>query len=91
MSDTTSQPPPRMPDWDAIPGALRKELNISREEFEAIADRMREREERAPQAGHLASDFELQRLDGEGKLTGERLKLSALRGRPVALVFGSYT
>ncbi len=36
--------------------------------------------------GDEAADFELARLDGEGSV-----RLASLRGRPVALVFGSYT
>lgn len=36
--------------------------------------------------GDMAPDFCLPRLDGSGKV-----RLSDLRGRPVVLVFGSYT
>lgn len=38
------------------------------------------------QPGDPAPDFELPRLDGKGSV-----RLSALRGKPVLLVFGSYT
>jgi hypothetical protein len=38
------------------------------------------------QAGDVAPDFTLPRTDGSGDLT-----LSSLRGRPVVLVFGSFT
>jgi hypothetical protein len=38
------------------------------------------------QVGDIAPDFTLVRVDGAGELT-----LSALRGRPVVLVFGSFT
>ena len=40
----------------------------------------------APAVGSIAPDFELRRLRSD-----ETLRLSSLRERPVALVFGSYT
>ena len=47
----------------------------------------KQRENRAPNPGDLAPDFNLPLLDGNG----ERVRLSDRRGRPVALLFGSYT
>ena len=44
--------------------------------------------------GEAAPDFELPSFDcrtGVLEPTGDTVRLSALRGRPVALVFGSYT
>ena len=38
------------------------------------------------EAGDVAPDFTLPRHDGSGRVT-----LSSLRGKPVVLVFGSYT
>ena len=49
------------------------------------------REQRAPAVGTLAPDFTLERLSPTGARTGQRVQLSDYRGRPVALVFGSYT
>ena len=40
-----------------------------------------------PDEGSPAPDFDLALLDGDG----ERVRLSGLRGRPVGLIFGSYT
>jgi hypothetical protein len=57
------------------------------EKFSQIQEAMRKREERAPKVGDEAPDFELPLLHGDGKT----LRLSDLRSRPVALVFGSYT
>ena len=51
--------------------------------------RTREREAReatTPKVGDTAPDFELASLDGD-----RRVRLSSLRGRPVGLIFGSYT
>jgi hypothetical protein len=78
-------------DPDKIPPALWKQMNISKERFLEIMEQMQEREKRAPAVGSAAPDFELERLSAEGERTGETERLSAHRGRPVALVFGSYT
>jgi hypothetical protein len=40
----------------------------------------------APKVGDLAPDFELPAARGDG-----RAKLSSMRGRPVVLIFGSFT
>jgi hypothetical protein len=77
--------------WDQIPEAMRKEMNISRAEFDEILELQAAREERAPAIGDTAPGFRLRRLDEKGKRTNEFLELAALRGRPVGLVFGSYT
>lgn len=41
---------------------------------------------KAPKVGDLAPDFELPAARGDG-----RVHLSSLRGRPVVLIFGSFT
>jgi thiol-disulfide isomerase/thioredoxin len=61
---------------------------------ELIKELMAERgpiEAASPNPGDAAPDFEAEQLSTEGRRTGEPLKLSDLRGRPVALQFGSYT
>lgn len=45
----------------------------------------------SPQIGDIAPDFELEKLSASGARTGEMMKLSDLRGKPVGLIFGSYT
>ena len=46
-----------------------------------------DRETRAPDVGDQAPDFELPRLDADG-----RVRLSSFRGvKPVSLIFGSFT
>jgi hypothetical protein len=44
------------------------------------------RQARAPKVGQLAPDFDLATLEGD-----RRVSLQELRGRPVGLIFGSYT
>ncbi len=50
-----------------------------------------ERDRNSPKPGDEAPDFELEILSPEGKRTGENLRLSSLRGKPVGLIFGSFT
>ncbi len=64
---------------------------ITEEAFDAYQLWHSERLPRVPQPGTTAPDFELESLDAEGRRTGARVRLSGLRGTPVALVFGSYT
>ncbi len=57
------------------------------ERFAQLREAMAKREESAPTVGDEAPDFELPVLDGKGAT----VRLSELRGKPVALIFGSYT
>jgi hypothetical protein len=54
--------------------------------MEARARQRELREANAPKVGEEAPDFELASLEGD-----RRVRLSAHRGRPVGLIFGSYT
>lgn len=65
--------------------------DITEEEFDAHMQFQRERQAHVPQPGSKAPDFELDVLDRDRLRTGETVRLSALHGKPVALVFGSYT
>jgi hypothetical protein len=60
---------------------------MTEERMAQIRAAMQAREEHAPRAGDPAPDFELPVLHGDGRT----VRLSNLRGRPVALIFGSYT
>lgn len=63
----------------------------TREGMRAARARRVEEDKRSPQVGDEAPDFALERLDPNGGRTGEYLQLSAWRGTPVGLIFGSYT
>ncbi len=76
---------------DEIPDKMFEKMGITRDGFREIRRMMAAREANAPAAGDLAPDFEIERLSPEGQRTGETFRLSENRGRPVALVFGSYT
>ncbi len=65
--------------------------DMSADEFDAMMAQQKARQAAALKVGDAAPDFEIERLDRWRKRTGEFVKLSNLRGRPVALAFGSYT
>ncbi|OED36003.1 hypothetical protein AB833_28990 [Chromatiales bacterium (ex Bugula neritina AB1)] len=48
-------------------------------------------QDKSPKVGDSAPDFELERLDEQGKRTGNMMRLSDHFGTPIGLVFGSYT
>lgn len=65
--------------------------DISEEEFEAHMAGEKAREADVPQPGSMAPDFVADVLGTDRQRTGEQVRLSDLRGKPVGLVFGSYT
>ncbi|MDA1097810.1 MAG: hypothetical protein O2967_02405 [Proteobacteria bacterium] len=82
-------------DWRDIPPAQFESMLLTPAQYTAMRAERLAREEAAPEVGQLAPDFALERLSAEGKRTGELVGLSdsfsGARGRPVGLVFGSYT
>ena len=65
--------------------------DISPEEFQAHMEEEKAREADVPQVGTMAPDFVAARLGPNRQLTGEQIRLSDYRGKPVAIAFGSYT
>ena len=75
--------------------------NLTDEEWEAAGftraqfeNRWRARLERdrfSPKIDSPAPDFILEVLTSEGRRSGELFRLSSLFGKPIGLVFGSYT
>ena len=86
----TSYPHP-----DSLPPEWWGKIGSTREQFlaryEAEVRERALRDQSAPKVGKPAPDFEIERLTPAGKRTGETFRLASTRGRPVALVFGSYT
>ena len=70
-------------------------MMMTPEQYTAMRAERLAREELAPNIGDKAPDFCLERLSGLGKRTGEMASLSqhlaSNQGRPVGLIFGSYT
>lgn len=65
--------------------------DITEAEFEAHMAEEKAREAIVPKVGSEAPDFVAAVLDRERRRTGEKIQLSALRGAPVGIIFGSYT
>jgi hypothetical protein len=65
--------------------------DISEAQFDALQAEQEARQVRVPRPGTIAPDFALDLYTRERKPTGERVRLSAMRGHPVGLIFGSYT
>ena len=79
---------------DRINGIGDEELEFrgwTRNSMRAGYERRLEADKKAPQPGDVAPDFTLERLSAAGTRTGESLSLSSLRGKPVGLIFGSFT
>jgi hypothetical protein len=88
MAQTPWTPPI---DPDTMPDEAFERLNTTREALRDLIAHMRAREARAPAVGSPAPDFAGELLSPTGRRTGTAVRLSEHRGRPVALVFGSYT
>lgn len=90
MTDTkwlgTSYPHP-----GTLPPERWEKIGSTREQYALMVRERALRDQSAPKVGELAPDFEIERLTAAGKKTGATLRLSSIRGSPVALVFGSYT
>lgn len=67
------------------------EMNFTHREMAEYLVRKQEWLSGTPKAGTAAPDFEVEKLTPNGDRTGEMFRLSAMKGRPVALVMGSYT
>ncbi len=65
--------------------------DMTEPEFDAMMAENKARQVNVPEQGSEAPDFSLDVLDREKGRTGEKISLSGLRGKPIALIFGSYT
>ena len=79
-------PPP-----ESLSDADFERMMLTRAGYTAMRDTRIEREKSAARIGEMAPGFTLERLSATGKRTGKTFRLSQARGRPVALIFGSYT
>ncbi len=76
---------------DAIPSERWSQMMLTRQEYESMVQERAERDQQAPKVGEPAPDFVAARLSPSGTRTGNEFQLSTALGRPIALVFGSYT
>jgi hypothetical protein len=96
MTETVQDSPVTLEEYSAMDFAGKRKIwldisAISKEQFEAHMATQQAREAKVPRVGEAAPDFVADVLDREQRRTGETVRLSELRGKPVGLVFGSYT
>ena len=96
MKQAVPNSPVTLEEYSAMDMAARRKIwldisDISEEEFEAHMAEEKAREAIVPMVGSLAPDFVADVLDRDRKRTGESVRLSGLRGKPVGIVFGSFT
>ena len=82
---------PTLDKIDETPEEVFERYGITKEEYRTLLTQRLARDKDAPKIGDPAPDFELEKLTTSGGRTGEHCILSDLQGKPVALVFGSYT
>ena len=65
---------------------------MTRDQLRAFIEKrvIRDRD-KSPKVGDPAPDMALERLDPQGRRSGENLALSSMFGQPIGLIFGSYT
>ncbi len=88
--------PVTLEQYNALDAAGRRAVwlqisDITEAEFDAHMETEQAREATVPMVGGEAPDFVAEMLGRDGARTGEQVRLSDLRGKPVGLVFGSYT
>lgn len=96
MSEPATESPVTLEEYGAMDrdAKLAVWLEISKIGKEELGAHMAEenaREAQVPQVGSEAPDFVADVLGPNRQRTGEQVRLSDLRGKPVGIAFGSYT
>ncbi len=96
MRDEPPTSPATLAQYAAMDMAERRKLwleisDISEAEFDAHMATEKAREADVPKVASQAPDFVADVLGRDLGRTGEQVRLSELRGKPVGIVFGSYT
>ena len=93
MPDTAPQPAP--PAGGKSREQLREEWialsDMTADEFDALQASYKARAEGMPPEGSEAPDFSVEVMDQNQKRTGASQRLADFHGKPVGLIFGSYT
>ncbi|MDE0058247.1 MAG: hypothetical protein OXI22_14660 [Defluviicoccus sp.] len=96
MANAAMESPVTLDEYRAMDMAQRRDVwlqisDITEAQFDAHMAEQKAREGRVPRVGSMAPDFVADRLDRNRRRTGEQVRLSDYRGRPVAIAFGSFT
>ena len=96
MARQVPESPVDLEEYGAMDMAARRKVwleisDISEDQFEAHMAEEKAREDIVPKVGSMAPDFVADVLGPNRQRTGAQVRLSDLRGRPVGIIFGSYT
>lgn len=96
MASNIPKSPVTLDEYAKLDMAARRKVwleisDISEAEFETHMAEEKAREAQVPQPGTMAPDFIADVLGPDRQRTGEKVQLSELRGKPVGIIFGSYT
>ncbi len=96
MTNAATESPVTLEEYRAMDMAQRRDVwleisDITEAQFDAHMEEQKAREAAVPRPGAMAPDFVADRLDRDRKRTGEQVRLSDYRGKPVAIAFGSFT
>ncbi len=96
MPDDVRTSPVTLVEYNAMDMAAKRKVwleisDITEEQFDAHMAEEKAREATVPQVGTEAPDFVADVLGDNRERTGEQIRLSELRGKPVAIAFGSFT
>ena len=96
MASAATESPVTLDEYRAMDMARRREVwleisDITEAQCDAHMAEQKAREAAVPRVGSMAPDFVADRLDRNRRRTGERVRLSDYRGKPVAIAFGSFT
>jgi hypothetical protein len=96
MTGTTPTSPVTLEQYRAMDMSEKRDVwleisDITEAEFENHIATQMAREATVPRVGAQAPDFVADVLDRHRQRTGEQVRLRDLRGKPVGIIFGSYT
>jgi hypothetical protein len=96
MPDEVRTSPVTLAEYGAMDMAAKRKVwleisDITEEQFDAHMEGEKGREAIVPKVGDEAPDFVADVLGANRERTGEQVRLSELRGKPVAIAFGSFT
>ena len=96
MSEEVTESPVTLEEYGTMDMAGKRDVwleisKIGREELDAHMEEEKAREAQVPQVGSEAPDFVAELLGPNRQRTGDQVRLSDLRGKPVGIAFGSYT
>jgi hypothetical protein len=96
VAEKTIESPVTLEEYGAMDMPAKRKVwleisKISAEELGAHMEEENAREAQVPQVGSQAPDFTADVLGPNRQRTGDQVRLSDLRGKPVGIAFGSYT